>query len=87
MDRESLRGALAQSQHDIWSHWMKYQFSQCKTNANGDIIIPMDKYNRWRRQMNTPYEELSDKEKKSDLDMADIIINKLIEYNDQNNNR
>jgi len=43
-------------QHDIWSHWMKWFFKN-DTQENRE---------RWKRQMNTPYDKLSESEKESD---------------------
>lgn len=80
MDKTSLKEVLAQTQHEIWSHWMSYQFSQCTFNENGDAIIPNNKVARWKRQLNTPYECLSEAERESDLNMADVVINNLKEY-------
>lgn len=49
---------------------MRYQFAICKKNENGEIIIPADKVERWTRQMNTHYGELSEAEKQSDRDVV-----------------
>lgn len=57
---------LAAVQHDIWSHWMNYQFSCCIKNEDGSLTIPADKVKRWSKQMETSYEDLTDKEKQSD---------------------
>ena len=61
---------LAEIQHEIWSHWMKYQFTICKESGNGDLIIPAEKVGRWMRQLNTPYGELTPSEKQSDRDVV-----------------
>lgn len=61
---------LADTQHDIWAHWMKYLFSLVFSNTDGSVTIPVDKVTRWERQMRTPYAELSDGEKDSDRDQA-----------------
>ena len=63
--------ALAAIQHDIWAHWMKYQFSCCKWDVlNGTAIIPADKLERWNRQVKTSYAQLSEKEKESDREQV-----------------
>ena len=36
--------------------------------------MPEEKYDRWARQMNTHYFELSEKERESDRDQADKIL-------------
>lgn len=71
------REELAAVQHEIWAHWTKYQFSICQHNEDGTITIPADKVERWSRQMNTLYSELSDKEKESDRDQADKVLKVL----------
>ena len=68
-----MREELAEVQHEIWSHWMKYLFSQC-VRADDGWTIPSEKVTRWVRQINTPYSELSEKEKGSDREQADKIL-------------
>ena len=57
---------LADLEHDSWARWMKYLFSVSKKNEDGSVTIPKDKVERWERQMNTDYNDLSNKEKESD---------------------
>ena len=71
------REKLADVQHDIWSHWMRWQFSCCKVNQDGSLTIPSDKVERWQRQMDTSYSSLSDNEQESDRHQADKIIGVL----------
>lgn len=61
--------ALAALQHDIWASWMKWQFSCGMDNADGSWTMPAFKVERWKRQMNTPYAELSEREKDGDRDV------------------
>jgi len=79
-----IRENLAAAQHDIWAHWMRYMFTQGRffqtlTGENVDKVVetwgmPADKVIRWRRQMNTPYSDLSEAEKDSDREQADKIL-------------
>jgi hypothetical protein len=69
-----MREKLAKVQHEIWSHWMRYLFSVCE-EANGNLIIPPDKVKRWKRQMITPYQFLTEEEKESDREQADKVLN------------
>jgi hypothetical protein len=79
-----LREALAALQHDIWAHWMKYQFSCChdeydlvllpQGDPTGGRIIPAEKVERWQRQTNQHYDMLSEKERDSDREQADKIL-------------
>lgn len=72
---------LAKIAHDIWSHWMKYMFSQCVVDTKGNIIIPVVKVQRWSRQMNTEYKDLSKSEKESDIDIAEeFMVVPVTEY-------
>ena len=69
---------LADKQHEIWSHWMKYMFTRCdfalpnilSAMEEGSCIISREKVERWVKQMNTPYAELTEKEKESDREQA-----------------
>lgn len=61
---------LAEIQHEIWSHWMKYMFSVCEKGKDGSMIIPAEKVYRWKLQLSTSYNELSSKERKSDRDVV-----------------
>jgi hypothetical protein len=71
---DSIIELLANVQHQIWSHWMKYQFSVCQENPDGSITIPAEKVVRWKRQMNTDYPALSETEKASDRKQAEKIV-------------
>ena len=70
---------LADIQHRIWAHWMIYLFSKCPDEVRfengvhfetGNKIIPKDFVERWKRQCDTEYSQLSDAEKKSDIEQA-----------------
>lgn len=74
---------LAAAQHDIWALWMKYLFSVSQANADGSVMIPADQVKRWRRQIETPYSELTELEKVSDRNIADLAIDALFVPNDK----
>lgn len=61
---------LAAKAHEIWSHWMHHMFNRAIKQDNGDIIIPSYLVERWKRQMNISYENLTEAEKQSDRRMA-----------------
>ena len=69
-----LREQLAAMQHEIWAHWMRYQFSRCIVNADGSLTSPADYVERWRRQMETTYSQLPEPERESDREQADKIL-------------
>lgn len=85
---DELREALAAYAHEAWAHWMRYLFSKCingpadsKTPIGGTRpqVIPVASVERWQRQMDTPYAELSEAEKESDREQADKIL-KVLNY-------
>lgn len=65
---------IASLQHEIWSHWMQYMFEVSLQNDDGTITISVDKVERWKRQMITRYVDLSDDERKSDLEQARKVM-------------
>lgn len=65
---------LADIQHEIWSHWMRYLFKVSVQNEDGTVTIPAEQVNRWKRQMNTKYADLSSNEQKSDLEQAEKVM-------------
>lgn len=74
------REALAKYAHDqAWSGWMKYMFSKMRpittdTMTRDGLLLPMEFVERWTRQMDTPYDELPEKEKESDRAEADKML-------------
>ena len=56
-----MRERAAALEHEQWSHWTAYML---------DNLTP-ENIERWRRQIKTPYSELSEKEKDSDRKWAD----------------
>jgi len=73
------RERLAAVQHAIWSHWMQYMFTQGTYDELGNWTMPKEKVERWHRQMETGYHDLTEKEKVSDREQADKVI-KVINY-------
>lgn len=67
---ELMLEALADLEHDRWSHWQGYMHSLCEKNEDGSLTIPAEKVERWERQINTKYKDLTEKEKDSDRDEA-----------------
>jgi hypothetical protein len=53
---------------------MKYLFSKGTFNGDGTWTMPKWAVDRWQRQMNTPYAELSEAEQDSDRSEADKFI-------------
>jgi hypothetical protein len=59
-----LRERLAALEHEQWAHWTRYLL---------DHLTP-ENVERWRRQIDTPYEQLSEAEKQSDREWADRVL-------------
>ena len=59
-----IRERLAALEHEQWAHWTRYLL---------DHLTP-ENVERWRRQIDTPYEELSEPEKQSDREWADRVL-------------
>lgn len=57
---------MAEEQQVVWSKWMSYLFSICPEREDGTVVIPAEKVRRWKRQVETPFSELSESEKRSD---------------------
>jgi len=73
-ERDDLREQLADVQHNIWSHWMRWMFTVGVFNEDGTWTMPAVKVERWQRQMDTPYNELTEREKDSDREQADKVL-------------
>ena len=57
---------LATLEHDRWSRWMAYLFTKGTSNEDGSFTIQKESVDRWTRQLNTPYKDLSEEEQNSD---------------------
>ena len=89
---DKLRELLADYAHSSWSSWMKYLFSKTYPmyeqfdKENGDVVIPKECVDRWKRQMETAYKDLSEKEKDSDRKEADKMIHIMKDFIDEYKN-
>lgn len=78
---------MADVEHDRWAGWQKYFFSKCLLKPQSQVggmddryiyfALPKDLYERWTRQIETPYSELSEEEKDSDRKEARKTIEAL----------
>lgn len=69
--------ACAAAEHTSWSNWMRWQFGEMEKEMRefeaGGIpheLADLPCVQRWKRQMNTPYAKLSEREKESDRKVA-----------------
>jgi len=60
---------LAALEHEQWAHWTKHML---------DNLTP-ENIERWRKQIDTPYEELSEEEKESDRKWARKVMSRVKE--------
>jgi len=69
VENGELREQLAAIEHERWADWQKWCHKVLRENnpspEQGDIL------ERWDRQIETPYAELSEKEKQSDREQVD----------------
>ena len=66
----------ADIEHDRWAKWQAYFFGKCQIKPLGQVggmddrymyfALLKDLYERWKRQIATPYSQLSEDEKESD---------------------
>ena len=78
-EEKEIRELLAEVSHEIWGHWMKYLFSISKM-VPGGTLIPFTSEQHGKRQLNTPYTGLTEREKDSDREQADKIIKVFGDY-------
>lgn len=81
MTLEELKEKLADIEHQRWSHWQEY----CNKVLREQVPkLGLEKVlERWDRQINTPYAELSEKEKQSDRNQVERYWGLIEEYLDQ----
>lgn len=61
---------LANLEHERWSRWQNYMHSKCMRQSDGSLLVPSALVERWERQMQTAYWDLTDEEKTSDRDQV-----------------
>lgn len=77
----AFREALSAAIHDQWAHWTRYMLEALeplmpvseREHVEGGQLAKA-RLNGWLRQIDTPYAELSEREKDSDREWADRWI-------------
>lgn len=86
-DEERIKQMLeffASIEHNRWSNWQKYMHSKIMPTAHDSLMeIGAEWVNRWNRQINTTYDELSEAEKESDREQVYPYIEAMKEYAEQ----
>jgi len=87
--KQQIREKLADIEHQRWAKWQAYLHSKLYPLGESDLslnnhllVMPTELYQKWERQIATPYPELSEKEKDSDRNQVDIylpIIEELVD--------
>lgn len=74
LSEQELIERLADKEHASWARWMAYLFVRSKHQEDGSVLIPAELVEHWKRQVETPYEQLSEREKQSDRDEVAYIL-------------
>ena len=80
MDKSKIALLFGEATHEMWSHWMKYLFTQGWNMPDGKFSIKRDKVERWKRQMETSFLELTEEEQNSDIKVFLNFMEKPIKY-------
>lgn len=81
---KNLREKLATIEHAQWAHWTRYMLDEIArtlghnttwtNSAMAELFEGVSCVQRWRRQIETDYDELTEKEKDSDREWADRVL-------------
>lgn len=74
MTEQELIEQLAEKEHASWARWQGYLHSRCDILGDGSLVIPAELVARWQRQIDTPYADLSEREKQSDREEVTYIL-------------
>ena len=80
---QEMRERLAALEHQQWTHWARHMLEVLNPLLQMAAFSPLrlagsdkarEALERWKRQINTPYADLSEKEKDSDREWADRVL-------------
>jgi hypothetical protein len=66
LTRVELMERLADIEHQRWASWQAWVHKIATPTPSGALIIPAPYVERWERQINTPYADLSEEDKEKD---------------------
>lgn len=70
LDSADLLHRLAAIEHERWAHWQRYVHDQGVRQPDGSLLLPAKTIGRWDEQIDTPYDQLSADEQRSDQDQV-----------------
>ncbi len=78
-DEVEMQEVFAAMEHERWAKWQRYMHSKMVPDKDGFMLLSPELYERWERQINTPYSELSEQEKESDREQVRPYLEKIRE--------
>jgi len=84
MTADDLMERLAAIEHERWADWQSYLFARCgpspiEADPDARLIWGVDA-RHWQRQIDTPYDQLSEAEKQSDREQVMRYWPLLVEF-------
>lgn len=70
LNRQDVLDRLAEIEHERWAHWQRFVHDSCHEQEDGSLVIPVEMVRRWERQIATPYSELTEAERDSDIEQV-----------------
>jgi hypothetical protein len=68
---------LAAVEHERWAHWQRFMHRKGRSLADGSLLLPAELVARWERQIETPFDKLTEDEKDSDRDQVRQYISAI----------
>jgi hypothetical protein len=79
LEGKQLVDELAAIEHERWAHWQRYVHDHCERQQDGSLVIPAELAARWEAQIETPYVELTEREKDSDREQVRRYLPTIID--------
>lgn len=79
LNRPEVLDRLAEIEHERWAHWQRFVHDSCHGQEDGSLIIPAELAQRWERQIATPYSQLTEAERDSDIEQVKRYLPVVIE--------
>ena len=83
LNNTNLRNKVAAIIHAQWSHWMQHVLTSKVQMTNIGAVLNLVDCARWERQIATPFENLNEDEKASDLKLTQPYIDIMVGIIDQ----